>query len=99
MGQSIKEQIEIIKNKRFINKYIQMADQNLITGYRVKDRTLNANYNSNSDWLERRRIPSVRYTTNNNIQMHDDSDITYLYDDRIYEPHQAYQETNQHLEQ
>ena len=51
MGQSIIEQIEIIKNQRFINKYIQMADQNLITGYRVKDKTLNAHYNRNSNWL------------------------------------------------
>jgi hypothetical protein len=90
MGQSIKEQIEIIKNQRFINKYIQMADQNLITGYRVKDKSVN--YNTNSDWLERRKIPSVTYTTNNNIQMHDDSDISYLYDDRILEFVSPYEE-------
>jgi|TARA_B110000908_G_scaffold74520_1_gene89790 hypothetical protein len=98
MGQSIKEQIEIIKNQRFINRYIQMADQNLVTGYRVKDKSLNAHYNTNSDWLERKKIPSVTFTTNNNIQIHDDSDITYLYDDRIHEFNQAYQETNEHLE-
>tara|TARA_R110000772_G_scaffold111939_1_gene216034 strand:- start:133 stop:432 length:300 start_codon:yes stop_codon:yes gene_type:complete len=99
MGQSIIEQIEIIKNQRFINKYIQMADQNLITGYRIKDKTLNARYGSNSDWLERRKVPSVTFTTNNNIQIHDDSDITYLYDDRVHEFDQAYQQTNEYLEQ
>lgn len=99
MGQSIIEQIEIIKNQRFINKYIQMADQNLITGYRIKDKTLNARYGSNSDWLERRKIPSVTFTTNNNIQIHDDSDITYLYDDRVHEFDQVYQQTNEYLEQ
>ena len=99
MGQSIKEQIEIIKNQRFINKYIQMADQNLITGYRVTDKTLNAHYNRNSNWLEVKKIPSVTFTTNNNIALSDDSDISYLYDDRTNELHQAYQETNEHLEQ
>ena len=99
MGQSIKEQIEIIKNQRFINKYIQMADQNLITGYRVKDKTLNAQYNRNSNWLVEKKIPSVTFTTNNNIALSDDSDISYLYDDRTNELNQAYQETNQHLEQ
>ena len=99
MGQSIIEQIEIIKNQRFINKYIQMADQNLITGYRVKDKTLNAHYNRNSNWLDVKRIPSVTFTTNNNIALSDDSDISYLYDDRIDELDQAYQETNEHLEQ
>lgn len=98
MGQSIKEQIEIIKNQRFINKYIQMADQNLITGYKVESKTLNYT-TKNSNWLEVKKIPSVRYTTNNNIQIHDDSDISYLYDDRIHEFNQAYQETNEHLEQ
>lgn len=98
MGQSIKEQIEIIKNQRLINKYIQMADQNLITGYKVESKTLNYT-TKNSNWLEVKKIPSVRYTTNNNIQIHDDSDISYLYDDRIHEFNQAYQETNEHLEQ
>lgn len=98
MGQSIKEQIEIIKNQRFINKYIKMADQNLITGYKVESKTLNYT-TKNSNWLEVKKIPSVRYTTNNNIQIHDDSDISYLYDDRIHEFNQAYQETNEHLEQ
>jgi uncharacterized protein YecT (DUF1311 family) len=99
MGQSIIEQIEIIKNQRFINKYIQMADQNLITGYRVKDKSLNAHYNKNSNWLVEKKIPSVTFTTNNNIALSDDSDISYLYDDRTNELNQAYQETNQHLEQ
>lgn len=98
MGQSIKEQIEIIKNQRFINKYIQMADQNLITGYNVESKSLNYN-TKNSNWLEVKRIPSVTFTTNNNIALSDDSDISYLYDDRIDELHQAYQETNEHLEQ
>lgn len=98
MGQSIKEQIEIIKNQRFINKYIQMADQNLITGYNVESKSLNYN-TKNSNWLEVKRIPSVTFTTNNNIALSDDSDISYLYDDRIDELHQAYQETNEHLEE
>jgi hypothetical protein len=99
MAQSIEEQVEIIKTQRFINKYIQMEDQNPITGYRVKDKSLNTHYNTNSDWLEIKKIPSVKYTTDNNIALHDDSDITYLYDDRINELDQAYQETNEHLEQ
>ena len=98
MGQSIIEQIEIIKNQRFINKYIQMSDQNLITGYKVESKSLNYN-TKNSNWLEVKRIPSVTFTTNNNIALSDDSDISYLYDDRIDELHQAYQETNEHLEQ
>ena len=98
MGQSIKEQIEIIKNQRFINKYIQMADQNLITGYKVQNKTLNYS-TKNSNWLAEKKIPSVTFTTNNNIALSDDSDISYLYDDRIDELHQAYQETNEHLEQ
>ena len=76
-----------------------MADQNLITGYRVKDKTLNAHYNRNSNWLDVKRIPSVTFTTNNNIALSDDSDISYLYNDRTNELNQAYQETNEHLEQ
>ena len=44
MGQSIKEQIEIIKNQRFINKYIQMSDQNLITGYKVESKKSKLQY-------------------------------------------------------
>ena len=49
--------------------------------------------------LAEKKIPSVTFTTNNNIALSDDSDISYLYDDRIDELHQAYQETNEHLEQ
>jgi|TARA_B110000977_G_scaffold127851_1_gene163335 hypothetical protein len=69
-----------------------------ITGMDLNRKTLDRRYNSNSDWLHQRTISDVTYAANNNIALHDDSDISYLYNDRFNELNQAYQETNEHLE-
>ncbi len=75
---------------------------NQITGYDLRKETPGGVKesqwtNRNSSYIDD-KISGPRLTVNNNQQLHDESNYTWLYD-RLDELNQAYQETNEHLEQ
>ncbi len=75
---------------------------NQITGYDLRKETPEGVKesqwtNRNSSYIDD-KISGPRLTVNNNQQLHDESNYTWLYD-RLDELNQAYQETNEHLEQ
>ena len=77
-----------------------MANQ--ITGYDLRKETPGGVKesqwtNRNSSYIDD-KISGPRLTVNNNQQLDDESNYTWLYD-RLDELNQAYQETNEHLEQ
>lgn len=73
-----------------------MENQNLITGYKIRSKSLDTDYGESIYFLEE---SGVKFTSNNNIQLNDDSEISYLYEDRTNELKQFYYEANQYLAQ
>ncbi len=76
--------------------------KNQITGYDLKKETPGGVResqwtNRNSSYIDD-KISGPRLTVNNNQQLHDESNYSWLYD-RLDEFNQAYHETNEHLEQ
>lgn len=56
-----------------------MENQNLITGYKIRSKSLDTHYGKSIDFLEE---SGVKFTSNNNIPLNDDSEISYLYENR-----------------
>jgi len=76
--------------------------KNQITGYDLKKETPGGVResqwtNRNSSYIDD-KISGPRLTVNNNQQLHDESNYSWLYDG-LDEFNQAYHETNEHLEQ
>jgi len=76
--------------------------KNQITGYDLKKETPGGVResqwtNRNSSYIDD-KISGPRLTVNNNQQLHDESNYSWLYD-RLDEFNQAYHETNEYLEQ
>mgnify|MGYP001166504196 FL=1 len=76
--------------------------KNQITGYDLKKETPGGVKesqwtNRNSSYIDD-KLSGPRLTVNNNQQLHDDSNYSWLYD-RLDEINQAYHEINEHLEQ
>ena len=76
--------------------------KNQITGYDLKKETPGGVResqwtNRNSSYIDD-KISGPRLTVNNNQQLHDESNYSWLYD-RLDEFNQTYHETNEHLEQ
>ena len=76
--------------------------KNQITGYDLKKETPGGVKesqweNRNSSYIDD-KLSGPRLTVNNNQQLHDESNYSWLYD-RLGELDQAYHETNEHLEQ
>ena len=76
--------------------------KNQITGYDLKKETPGGVKesqwtNRNSSYIDD-KLSGPRLTVNNNQQLHDESNYSWLYD-RLDEINQAYHEINEHLEQ
>ena len=76
--------------------------KNQITGYDLKKETPGGVKesqwtNRNSSYIDD-KLSGPRLTVNNNQQLHDESNYSWLYD-RLGEFNQAHHETNEHLEQ